>query len=309
MPEQPPQKQNIAPDFSAQKNIAENGVKPEPKIRTMESDIQAVFKEGKESLVSAVAKEEAAKKFPHVPKPPPSKSKAGLLIFSLGMGTVIIAGVGIYFGFFYEKKTEPSVPIEQTVIPRPFFAMEKSRNIIVRSFSFLNFPQDLTIIENDTERDGSFKRIVLLLKDSEEYLRLANADEFFRAANLTPSRPLSENLEGSFNFFLYYQGGGNVRRGVVLPVGNELRAFRAMLEAEATLRSAWGALYEPTDPRGTVAAFEDITYRNIDIRRLQLSEPDDLGLYYAVFKPKKYLVITTSLESMKAAIDRIFDSF
>lgn len=296
--------QNSSPDFSSSSNE-----KPAPKIRTMESDIQALFKEGKESLVSAVAKEEAIKKFPPLEKKPLSKITMGFLLFLLGAGVVLIAVGGIYFGFFYRQKPAVQTPFEQTVIPRPFFSMEKSRNSIVSSFSFLTFPQDLKIIENDKERDGIVKRIVLLVKDEQDRERIAKTEEFFLAANLTPAKALLENLAPEFNFFLYYQNGGRTRRGMVLPIVNDLRAWRAMLDAENTLRGSWNALFDPTDPKGTLAAFEDITYRNIDIRRLQLSSKDDIGFYYAIFKPKKYLVITTSHELMKVSLDRIFDSF
>lgn len=304
MAEQTPQ-QNPSPNF----NAPPSGEKPAPKIRTMESDIQALFKEGKESLVSAVAKEEAAKKFRVAKQTEPVRDKRGFWFFLLGMGVVAIAAGGFYFGFFYQRRPTTPTPIEQTVIPRPFFSMEKSRNIIVPSFSFLNFPQDLKIIENDKERDGIIKRIVLLIKNEDNRERLARADEFFLAANLTPTKTLLENLTLDFNFFLSYQNGGHIRRGVVLPVVNDLRAWRAMFDAERALRGSWDALFDPTDPKGTLAAFEDITYRNIDIRRLQLSAKDDIGFYYAIFKPKKYLIITTSYESMKTALDRIFDSF
>lgn len=303
MVENTPQ-QNQSPDFNSTKDL-----KPLSKIRTMESDIQSVFKEGKESLISAVAKEEAAKKYPALQKPKLSPLKIGLLLFVLGMLTVLAGTVGIYFGFFYEQTPKIETPIEQTVIPRPFFSMEKSRNIILKSFSFLNFPQDLKLIENDKERDGIVKRIVLLIKDETDRERLAGATDFFLAASLTPSKTLLENAGRDFNFFLYYQNGGKVRRGLMLPIINEKRAFRAMLDSETTLRNSFGSLFDPADPRGTLAAFEDITYRNIDIRRNQLSEKDDLGLYYAIFKPKKYLIITTSYESMRTALDRTFDSF
>lgn len=282
--------------------------KYEPKIRTMKSDVQELFKEGKETLVSAVAREtkrgEQNPLTPYVPK----KRGRRLLMALFVMVLAGIVGAGGYFGYLYiMQKTEPPVTL-QTTIPRPYFSMEKSRNIVLPVHSFLGFGQELAIIRDDKEREGTFKRIVLLVKENEESERLGDVKEIFLASNINAQKSLIENVSLFYNYFLYYQKD-SVRRGIVLQVLNEQKAFRSMIDSESFLRSAFDGLYEENAPKGSLAAFEDITYRDVDLRRLRLSSTEDLGFYYAIFKPKKYLVITTSLESMKSSLDRIFDSF
>lgn len=283
--------------------------RPEPKIRTMQSDVQSLFREGRETLTSAVSKEVMSKKYPSAEMHGIEK-KSRMPFIMLVVGIVLAAAIGgsIYIGFFFRKTSEVQTPVEQAVIPRPFFAMEKSRNVILPASSFADFPQNLTIVENDPERAGIVKRIVILIREHDDRERLATVEEFFRAAHVTPAKALIETTAHDFNFFLIYQKGA-VRRGVVLPITNDLRAFRAMIDAESTLRNSWSGLYAAKDPMGTIAAFEDITYRNIDIRRTALSSTGDIGLYYAVFKPKKYLIVTTSYEAMKLVLDRILESF
>ncbi len=300
-PLQAPATPLAAPEPAAE--TAQPAERPATTIRTMQSDIQDLFHKGKESLVGAVAKEASGE--PYEGEAAPSHRK---LWFAIGGGTLIILLGFAAWGYFLARPaTEEKPPVQQTVIPRPYFSMEKSRNIILKAQSFLDFRDNLTIIQNDKERDATFKRIALIVKDGETE-RLASVNDFFLAAGLTPTRDVRENIGNDFNFFLYYQKGA-VRKGTVLPILNETRVFRAMLDSETLFRDSWNGLYDPSDPRGTLIAFEDITYRNIDIRRYQLPGADDLGFYYAIFKPKKYLVITTSYESMKAALDRIFDSF
>jgi hypothetical protein len=276
--------------------------KPEPKIRTMKSDIGEMFKDGKESLVSAVSKEVEGRRYEKAITTMAPLGGTKFFLFAMG-GLLLLAGIGggaYYYTSLPGPAEEKAPPL---IVPLPYFSMEKSRNIILKAHSFLDFRQNLILVQNEKERDGIIKRITILVNDGETE-RLAQAEEFFLAADITPPKSLSENIGNSFNFFLYYQNG-KVKEGVVLPILNEAQAFRAMIDNEQFYRDIWSGLYEPGDPRKTIAAFEDIT----DIRRLELSAADDIGFYYAIFKPKKLLVITTSYELMKVSLDRIFDSF
>ena len=281
--------------------------KLEPRLRTMKSDAEVYLQESKESPASIVARSAVASEG----EEHPSRfslffQKNKRTIFFSGIGIIVILLIGAAFSLLYKKTAETPRVTPQEIIPPAFFSMEKTRNITVKQDNFGDFKQNLGLIQNEGERIGILKRVVLLVKKGDTD-RLGTLREFFAADGIDPSDSLAENFETSFNFFLYYQKTG-VRKGLIIPIASEAKVFRTLIDQEGLLRNAWGGLYDSVDPKGSIAAFEDITYRNIDIRRLQLSEKDDLGFYYSIFKPKKYLVITTSYEAMRTALDRIFDS-
>lgn len=298
--------EKIPPSFPSEPS-SEGKKSPEQKIRTMKSDAEDLIRQGKESLVSIMTKQisaapEATGEAKNTFKTFFSTHKRWFLIGIVG---VVIIGTTFFF-LQQPRKEMEKAQIVQEVIPPAFISMEKSRNLILKQKSFNEFDQNFSPIKNEPEREGIIKRIVFLVKDGEKE-RLGTIREFLGAASINLPETVFTNTTQPFNFFLYYQKAG-IRRGLILTIENEVRAFRALLDQETTMRSAWSGFFEASDPKGTLAAFEDITYRNIDIRRLQLSDTNDLGLYYAIFKPKKYLLITTSLESMKTIINRVFDS-
>ncbi|MEK7636617.1 MAG: hypothetical protein AAB362_02925 [Patescibacteria group bacterium] len=289
----------------------EHRVRTEPRIRTMKSDVDELFHEKKETVISAIAKETLIEPKEAQKKDGAQTKKLNLLIVAVLSALFLIGSSGAYYYFFSSSSKKIAVPQKKQgiLVPRPFFSMEKSRNIIVNTPDIGNFNNTLAIIRNDHERDGTIKRIVLIMRDGEENERVGLLKDFLNASGITLPQNLEETLINDINFFLYYQNDTSVHPGLIIPIVNELKAFRALVDHEAEFFTIWKNLYnEPSAKLGSVLAFEDITYRNIDIRRMQFAQKEDFGFYYAIFKSKKYLIIATSFEEIKIIIDRLFDA-
>ncbi len=291
----------------------ERTVRTEPRIRTMKSDVDELFHEKKETVISAIAKEtaiglgEKSQKKEDAPK----NKKVLIIIGGVLSMLFLIGGGSVYYYFFSASSQKTTAPQKkpEILVPRPFFSMEKSRNIIVRTPDIGDFTDNLVIIQNDRERSGTIKRIVLIMRDKEENERIGLLKDFLSASSIVLPQKLEETMTTDVNFFLYYQNDQSVRRGLIIPITNEAKAFRALVENETDFFSIWKNLYDESDAQpGRVLAFEDMTYRNIDIRRIQFTQKEDIGFYYAIFKSKKYLIIATSFEEIKIVIDRLFDA-
>ena len=306
------QNNNVPSPSFARAPEEERKVRAEPRIRTMKSDVDELFHEKKETVISAIAKETLIELEKETQKKDGApKNKKSILIISGILLIFFLIGGGAYYYFFSasSQKIAASQKKPEILVPRPFFSMEKSRNIIVRTPDIGDFTDNLVIIQNDRERSGTIKRIVLIMRDKEENERIGLLKDFLSASSIVLPQKLKETMTTDVNFFLYYQNDQSIRRGLIIPITNEAKAFRALVENETDFFSIWKNLYDESDAQpGRVLAFEDMTYRNIDIRRIQFTQKEDIGFYYAIFKSKKYLIIATSFEEIKIVIDRLFDA-
>ncbi len=304
----------LPPSFTKTPDEKRDAPKTEPRIRTMKSDIEELFRRQKGTAIPAITKEVTApplREHLHTTELSSKKrmSPTTLLIAGCGAIALVAGGAYYYISTNAPKPTGTSLPQKREVsVPRSFFSMEKSRNIVIRPPDFLDYSQALSIIENDAEQAGTLKRIVLIVAADGVDERLADFKEFLSAAKITLPAGMEDGIDDEFNFFLTYHASG-VGRGLIVPITNETRTFRAMVEGEVDFHERWKSLYHTTDATpGSVVSFEDITYRNIDIRGLTFGTGEGVGFYYTIFKPKKYLIVTTSFEGVKAVLDRVFDA-
>ena len=303
---------DINPQNTVDPSPDSGNTKTNPTIRTMKSDIDRLFRNREESLVSAVSKEvvfqnktaKPIKSSFSVPRPP--------IWFWIVVGAVLFlflaGGVSYYYGIYLPQQNAPKTPERlPLVIPTPLVPSDKTVTIPLQNAVSVNtFLQQLTIIKNDPSEIGTLKRVISIIR-TPEVEKLLSLREFLALLNTSPSPLFYETAVNRFDFYLYYQKEG-LRNALVIPILDDLKAFRAMFNDEPFIRDAWEGLYTTDDPRVISPQFNDISYRNIDIRRLQFSPISDIGFYYSIFKPKNYLIITTSYESMQVILDRIFNS-
>lgn len=294
MPDQPknPQQSSAVPPK----------INPEPKpaIRTMKSDVEALFKTTRPSLIEIISKEAS------VPMPRPFLK--GKKMFSnrgltIGVAMLFIA-VGIIIFFLNQSQKEKLKP--KLVPPAPFFATETARTVSVRSNDRALFLRLIEDSVREREREGTIKRVIVKLQDGPQE-RFATVSDFFEFYRIETPSGFLNYTEAALMPFIYY-GRDGARFGLSLRTTDPNRALRDMLLWEPSFLRDLAPLFFDEKPEVVIAPFEDRTYRNIDWRFLKLSQTQDLGIAYTIFPAGNIVAITTSKESMETVINRLFDA-
>ncbi|MEK7098970.1 MAG: hypothetical protein AAB916_00440 [Patescibacteria group bacterium] len=277
-----------------------------PAIRTMRSDAEALFKTTKPSLIQMIGTQQIAP--PSARLAAPSKVKIPMML----IGVLILAVIG--GGAYYLLQTLTSSTNTATPNPRAasrpaapaLFATEASRTITVKKQDRAEFLRLMSDTWRETEREGTVKRLTIMLSDGPQEYPATLAD-FFEMWRITPPSSLTERLNQNLMVFLYAGKTGN-RLGFAVQTREPERTFADMLSWEPALLASISQLFFEERPDAVVIPFEDRTYRNIDWRYLKLSQERDLGVGYAVFPVGNIFVFTVGKEGMETVINRLFDA-
>lgn len=301
----------MPPEKNPQQDIARNPPAPaavrKPAIRTMRSDAEELFKTTKPSLMQMIgAPQDAA------PRRESSRRKS-VAIFAAVAGLLLLLGGG---GWWYITRGANPTGAAQTTktnpraTPRtahhPLFATESSRTVTVKKqdrAAFLRLMQDTW---KEQEREGTVKRIILMLQDGPQEYPATLAD-FFELWRIRPPASLAGRMDQNLMIFMYQGRTGN-RLGLAARTREPERAFADMLSWEPSILVSITPLFFDERAEALAVPFEDRTYRNIDWRYLKLSQEKDLGIGYAVFPVGNIFILTAGKEPMETVINRLFDA-
>lgn len=292
--EQPPQKKQN-PDPPAAGHT--------PAIRTMKTDAEQLFKTTKPSLIQMIGAQA------HEPFPREPARKKPLAAFIVAGGLVLLAGGA---GFFYLTRSSAPAGTARTANPRAIprsaapalFATESSRTITVKKQDRAEFLRLMSDTWKEQEREGTVKRLIIMLRDGPQEYPATLAD-FFGLWRITPPASLTERLDQNLMVFLYQGKTGN-RLGLAVRTREPERTFADMLSWEPSMLASITQVFFDERAEALAAPFEDRTYRNIDWRYLKLSQERDLGIGYAVFPVGNIFILTVGKESMETVINRLF---
>lgn len=276
-----------------------------PVIRTMRSDAEELFKTTKPSLLQMIGTPQEA------PSRTETARKKPMAVFIAGATLILLLGAG---GFFY--RTRINAPTGATkkqnprIIPRSaapaLFATESSRTITVKKQDRAEFLRLMADAWRETEREGTVKRLIVMLRDGPQEYPTTLAD-FFELWRITPPASLTGRMDQNFMVFLYAGKTGN-RLGFAVRTREPERTFADMLSWEPSLLAGITQLFFDERAEALAVPFEDRTYRNIDWRYLKLSQERDLGVGYAVFPVGTVFIFTVGKEGMETVINRLFDA-
>ncbi len=286
-----------------QQNADKNSKKSDSKIRTMKSDIAEYLKEAKPSLIQILTKQIDI-------KPEPIDSEGPALpwkIIVIALGGIALFGVFIWFG--YQYFLVPAGPVEKAPviveqkIPASPIAVEKTDTITV-SPNLLNLQQGLFNSAQNIERSGSFKRLIIVVRDGAKTRTLAPV-ELFGILDADPPSQINDSLIDSAFFYVYYSSAGP-RIVMIAPSRSIERTFAGMLGWENSIQRDLEILFLGEKITPVIAPFVDRTFKNIDYRYLKIGP--ELGVGYFIFSAKNYLVLSTSEEAMQLVINRLFEA-
>ena len=254
----------------------------------------------------------------HPPKeipPPPAKKgpaphaaekkKTPIIILLVVVVLALGGGAFLYRSYYSLLFTGGVPPVTRLEAPPPYFSVEATETLTIIEEAKGNFEPRLASALSRDERDGSFKRILIILKTptGERYADLGDLFSFF---GITPTSLFLAPIKPPLMPFAYFAADGP-HFGFATKTDDRERVLLAMARWEETLYKDFEPLF--LDAALTKAGiFEEFSYRNTHYKFLPSASDQARGIAYMVFPAGKYLVVTTSKISMERIIERLYDA-
>lgn len=282
----------------------ETSSRREPAIRTMKSDIAEYLKKTKPSLVSLLAKQSAADETRYTKT---AVSRIWPKIF-LGLAAVAVVAAGGFFVYLYLylNNEEPPPSDQPEPAPAALIFYEQSRETTIGE-SRREFTQALAAAREENGARGTFERLILRQRNESGTNPVIGVERFFELAETRPPSGLVANAVEPPQLLIYRQNDGP-RLGILLKIEDSDRALEWLRQWEADMQTNFAFAFFGNPPPATLEAFSDRTYKNVDFRYLKLEAGRDLGIGYLVFPARRLIIIATSEETLRLALNRLFEN-
>ncbi|MDO8577294.1 MAG: hypothetical protein Q7R55_00245 [Candidatus Wildermuthbacteria bacterium] len=151
------------------------------------------------------------------------------------------------------------------------------------------------------ERDAGFTRVILTLPEER---RVWNAKEFLLGLNIQTPQGILDTLQENFTLFAFKNQLNRERIGFALALSGNEATEQALAGWESTLEKDFAPFFSFQGQKDSSAVhfFRETLYKGERIR-FQTYSAQDLGLVYALVN--NTIVVASSLESMKAVVDKL----
>ena len=285
----------------------------EPAIRTMKSDVAEFLKKTKPSLVSLLVKQTQADKARLTGQGGYAGEESGghwLMKLALVLVGMALAAGGVFAVYIYLQKNKSLPPS-----PKPTSGGAPAALIFfedVAEPTVAGERRELLTILDDAGKEnqpvGTFRRLVMRTRNGSGGNAVMGLGEFFRmAAAGNPPRNFLETAKGLPQFFIYRQSSGP-RFGIMFETADPEKTLQALRFWEPAMQSDLEAFFLGNPPPASFNGFQDLIYKNLDFRYLKISPDNDAGLGYLYFPARRLIIISTSEESLRLVINRLFES-
>lgn len=263
----------------------------------MRSDISEFLKTTKPSLVSILARQVQEGEYR-----PPSPNRLWLWL-SLAAVVAVAAGGGFWYLRLTRGAPEPAPAARATPAPFVFFeatsdtAIAPTRQAIRAAFA----------ASGQSGAPGSFQRIIVRLKTDAGGDAIPDIARLLALVDSRAPTALAESIIGPPQLFRY-QASAGAEFGLMAEARNPARAFESLLAAEPSLARDFDFLFAGNPPPPALAPYQDLIYRNISFRYLNLDPNRDRGLGYLLFPARRLIVMATSEATVRTVIDRLFET-
>lgn len=236
-------------------------------------------------------------------------------IIGVLVATAAVASIFIYLvGLWSAKTTEPEPQPQQSqlILPAPLFQIDKTEIITLTVGQKKNLPQELDRLTTKDLAAGNFVQVLVKITSQDEQ-KYASLTEFIDSAQLAFPAEILNSLSKDYTVFIYSHkelplspfsaGLGKNKIGIVASISDEKNIGQSVSAWEKNMARDLEAMFLGKKISfSTDYQFEEIMYNGFLIRSLNLPNQYS-SLNYTFYKDK--LIITTSLESIKALIDRM----
>lgn len=273
-----------------------------PNLRTMKYDAAKYLKDKEMTFIDMVAKEkEKDRSEEFLVQESGSEKIITRALMSLVVLVVLAVGGYAAYVFLAERNTLPG---GEAPVARSFFPTDEREIIDVRAGDRAGFLSKLESTRRDRLPSGSIKHVIVRIEQFDSTSHLATPDELFSLLDYKPPSDLARNLNDTFNLLIYYRPS-NSSFGLILEPKNYEEAVGHMRDWEENLALNFKTLYFDHQIAPTSQPFVDAIVRNIDVRKLGLS--DNQSLSYA-FYTRRYMLISTADDLMDIMIERFLIS-
>jgi hypothetical protein len=231
------------------------------------------------------------------------------------VATAAVASILIYLvGLWSKETTEPESQPQQSqlILPAPLFQVDKTEIITLAVGQKKNLPQELDRLTTKDLPAGNFVQVLVKITSQDEQ-KYASLTEFVDSAQLAFPAEILNSLSKDYTVFIYSHkelplspfsaGLGKNKIGIVASISDEKNISQGVNTWEKNMARDLETMFLGKKISfSTDYQFEEIMYNGFLIRSLSLPNQYS-SLNYAFYKGK--LIITTSLESIKALIDRM----
>lgn len=271
----------------------------EPMIRTMKSDVATFLKTNKPSLVSILAEQARG-------EAPMSERSSHHIFWPFFLAALALAALGTIGILWYVNSKPAPPPSESEVItPPPFFFYERVTELAIPR-SRKNFLGALQRTSGSAPI-GSFERLIIRSADSEHGNPILGIGDIFTILGIEPPPGFTDSITGPPQLYTYQERSGP-RFGMIFETRNPSRVLQALFTWEPSIQHDFNAFFLGASAPSTLRPFLDMTYRNTDYRYLSINQEQDLGIGYLQFAAKRLIVITTSEESLRLTLNRLFEN-
>ncbi|MDO8633089.1 MAG: hypothetical protein Q7K38_00865 [Candidatus Wildermuthbacteria bacterium] len=207
--------------------------------------------------------------------------------------------------FLLQKDAGPASPQPSPVTPEPvqipsaLFEISNAEQIDLDKNGDL-----LKALEQvfERERVAGFTRVVITLSEEK---RVWNTKEFLSGLGIQAPQSILDTLQENFTLFTFKSPQNSRERiGFALALSGNETTEQALADWESTLERDFALFFSFQGQKDSSAVrfFRETLYKGVKIR-FQTYSAQDLGLCYALID--NTLVFTSSLESMKAVVDKL----
>ncbi len=280
---------------------------PKP-LRTYQSDVEEVLKEGGGSLAKIAIAENDRRihgGFALEEVEAPSHTK---LIVWISVGLIVV-GILVLSALYIFRNT--GKPIATVSGPRSIILADTEKSLDIAG---LNREQIINTLLRERDESTMTLSSVTALKLKEgkgEQARTIGAEEFFAKLQSRAPSELARSLENNFMFGIHTLSKN--QPFLILKTSYYQNAFAGMLAWEKNLKEDLGPIFIPPE-RATIAStsdqvlnkngtFEDAVVKNRDVRALR-GEGGKIVFLYS-FPDKNTIIITTNTDTLEKVAARL----
>lgn len=245
-----------------------------------------------------------------VKKSPKKPIKWGKILFMIVIFIVIVASLGAGYYFWMTRQTAVVPPIDEPpVIDEPIVIDEPQSKYSIDNPNYLSIDSEsstsssiqelLSTTATEIVNEKITKPVEFIITDTD------NDPVAFSIFSILYGLDLSsvlDSLDEEFSLFIYPDSLNN-RVGLAVNIKDATSIKTAMTAKEKTLIKDLSPLYLGIAPNPITQTFSDSTYKNVEIRYVNINPSETLSVDYTISETQ--LIIGTSKNTLRAIIDKL----
>ena len=278
-------------------------------IRTYQSDVEEMLKNGQGSLATIAIAENDKRIRAGLSAEEPEKPQHTKLIVGISLGLIVLGAGTLGFLYLFKNTEREPVPLAEEVPAIIVTDLEKSYDI--KTMGRDQLIETFTKEQGDGEYALSSVVGFKLTEGKGGNSQMATAANFLKKLQTQAPDSLVRSFAPNFLFGLHILNAN--QPFLIFKIGYYQNAYAGMLAWENTIKDDLGPLFLKPEPTisaetsdqiiGRGANFEDVVVKNRDTRALRDQDGKIIFLYS--FPDKNTLILTTNADTLEKVATRL----